>query len=75
MRATETTAVLGDVLMFPFKPAEAFAINMDLDIEILTLEGTDNQVVIADNFYQNPDLVREAARAFPGHVADKKGKR
>ena len=45
--------------MFPFKPADAFAINMDLDIEILTLEGTDNQVVIADNFYENPDLVRD----------------
>jgi hypothetical protein len=44
--------------MFPFRPDEAFAVNSDLEIEILTIEGTDNQVVIADNFYQNPEIVR-----------------
>ena len=51
--------------MFPFKPAEAFAINKDLDIEILTMEGTNNTVVIADNFYQNPDIVRDLILKTP----------
>ena len=44
--------------MFPFRPEEAFAVNLDLEIEILTIEGTDNQVVVADNFYQHPEMVR-----------------
>ena len=51
--------------MFPFKPAEAFAINKDLDIENLTMEGTNNTVVIADNFYQNPDIVRDLILKTP----------
>ena len=51
--------------MFPFKPAEAFAVNKDLNIEILTLEGTDNTVVIADEFYQNPDIVRDIILQTP----------
>ena len=51
--------------MFPFKPAEAFAVNKDLNIEILALEGTDNTVVIADEFYQNPDIVRDIILQTP----------
>jgi hypothetical protein len=45
--------------MFPFRPEEAFAVNNEIDIEIVTIEGTDNQVVIADDFYKNPDTVRQ----------------
>lgn len=45
--------------MFPFRPEEAFEVNLDLEIEILTIEGTTNQVVVADNFYKKPDMVRQ----------------
>ena len=42
-----------------FRPEEAFEVNLDPEIELLTIEDTTNQVVIADNFYKNPDMVRQ----------------
>ena len=37
--------------MFPFRPEEAFEVNLDLEIELLTIEDTTNQVVIACLLY------------------------
>ena len=56
--------------MFPFKPAEAFAVNKDLNIEILTLEGTDNTVVIADEFYKNPLIGEDSDDLYVLHFYD-----
>jgi hypothetical protein len=45
--------------------AEVFALNADIDVEIVTFGPNNTKLVIVDNFYKNPDLVRELALAIP----------
>lgn len=44
---------------------EVFALSDDFDIEIVTFGPQNTKVVIVDNFYKNPDLVRELALIIP----------
>ncbi len=42
-----------------------FAINTDLKAEIITIGPNKSKVVIIDNFYKNPNLVRDLALVIP----------
>ena len=44
---------------------EVFAINDDLRAEIVTFDPNQTKVVIIDNFYKNPELVRQLALDIP----------
>ncbi len=44
---------------------EVFAINENLKAEIITIGPDKSKVVIIDDFYKNPDLVRNLALAIP----------
>ena len=43
---------------------ETFAVNENLEPEIISI-GTEGKIVIVDNFYKNPELVRDLALAIP----------
>lgn len=45
--------------------AEVFAINENLTYEIVKVGALENKVVIVDNFYKNPELVRDLALSIP----------
>lgn len=53
--------------------SEVFRTNEDLDIEIVEFRSTSEsaKVAIVDNFYANPDLVRELALAIPPTVNER----
>ncbi len=44
---------------------EVFALNSDFEIEVITFGPSNTKLVIVDNFYKNPDLVRELALSIP----------
>jgi hypothetical protein len=44
---------------------EVFAINNSYDVEIVTFGPQNTKVVIVDDFYKNPDQVRELALTIP----------
>ena len=44
---------------------EVFAINENLRAEIVTFDPNETKVVIIDNFYKNPHLVRQLALDIP----------
>jgi len=44
---------------------EVFLINDDFSVEIKEINPSGAKVVIADNFYKNPDLVRDLALRIP----------
>lgn len=45
--------------------AEVFALSDEFDLEIVTFGPQNTKVVIVDNFYKNPHLVRELALTIP----------
>ena len=51
--------------MFPYKPEEVFKINKQLEPHVFTLGDTGNVVVTVDNFYEDPDTIREIILKTP----------
>lgn len=51
--------------------AEVFAINKNLTYEIVKIGPLEQKVAIVDNFYKNPELVRELALAIPPTVNER----
>lgn len=45
--------------------AEVFAVNEDLKYEVVKVGALEQKVVIIDNFYKNPEMVRDLALAIP----------
>ena len=45
--------------MFPYKPEDVFKISKNIEPEVFTLGDTGNVVVTIDNFYEDPDTIRD----------------
>jgi len=52
--------------MYYIKPDEIFAVNDKLAVEVVEIEGA--RVVMVDNFYQNPQLVRDYILTTPAPI-------
>ncbi|SCA58380.1 Uncharacterized protein AB751O23_AA_00490 [Chlamydiales bacterium SCGC AB-751-O23] len=61
--------------MWTFKPKEVFAVNQNLEVEVINTLGSSFPILKIDNFYKRPDLVRRLVLQSPAPIWKETSKR